>query len=223
MANEVSIVVKMTEDVIAPMKKISGANKSLNKELEALEKRGKALGSRYDALNKSYAKNMTQAELLKKSMKDLKKEISKGGEGAEDAAKQYEGLLTKYNELTDAAKGFKTSANETAKKINDIGVAAQKLDGGQNGEKKTGIWSKLTGWLQSDTVQQGLYHSGVIKNLGDGISNVAGTIITSAIGQPMADIASQVLSGTVSGAAAGSIAGPTGAAVAQALGRLPVL
>ena len=40
MANEVSIVVKMTEDVIAPMKKISGANKSLNKELEALEKRG---------------------------------------------------------------------------------------------------------------------------------------------------------------------------------------
>lgn len=220
MANEVNIVVKMTEDVIAPIKKMSGASKSLNKELETLERQGKALGTRYDSLNKSYAQNMTQAEKLKKSMKDLKKEMSKGGEGAEDAAKQYETLLTKYNELTDAAKGFRASANETMKKINDIGVAAQKLDNGQSNKKSGGILSKLSEWLQSDTVQKGLYHSGVIKSLGDGASNLAGTVITSAIGQPMADFASQVLSGAVSGAAAGSIAGPHGALVGAGIGTV---
>lgn len=220
MANEVNIVVKMTEDVIAPIKKMSGASKSLNKELEALERQGKALGTRYDSLNKSYAQNMTQAEQLKKTMKDLKKEMSKGGDGAEDAAKQYETLLTKYNELTDAAKGFRASANETMKKINDIGVAAQKLDNGQSNKKSGGILSKLSEWLQSDTVQEGLYHSGVIKSLGDGVSNLAGTVITSAIGQPMADFASQVLSGAVSGAAAGSIAGPHGALIGAGFGAV---
>lgn len=220
MANEVNIVIKMTEDVIAPIKKMSGASKSLNKELETLERQGKALGTRYDSLNKSYAQNMTQAEKLKKSMKDLKKEMSKGGEGAEDAAKQYETLLTKYNELTDAAKGFRASANETMKKINDIGVAAQKLDNGQSNKKSGGILSKLSEWLQSDTVQEGLYHSGVIKSLGDGVSNLAGTVITSAIGQPMADFASQVLGGAVSGAAAGSIAGPHGALIGAGFGTV---
>ena len=36
MANEVSIIVKMSEDITDPMKSMTGASKALNKEFEAL-------------------------------------------------------------------------------------------------------------------------------------------------------------------------------------------
>lgn len=35
MANEVSIIVKMSEDITGPMKSMTGASKALNKEFEA--------------------------------------------------------------------------------------------------------------------------------------------------------------------------------------------
>lgn len=203
MANEVNIIVKMTEDITGSMKSMTGASRSLNKEFEALQRQGAALGTRYESLNKSYAESMTKAEQLKKSIRELKKEVNRGGEGAEEASKKYEELVAQYNRLTDAAKGYKISANETVKKINDIGVATQKLDEKQG----QGFWARAFG---SSTLQDGLVRSGIIKEAGNSLSNLAGTVITSAIGQPMADVASQVVSGTLSGIAAGSIAGPAG-------------
>lgn len=192
MANEVNIIVKMTEDITAPTKKITSASRSLNKEFEALQRQGAALGTRYESLNKSYAESVAEAEKLKKSMRELKKEVSKGGDGAEEASKQYEELVAQYNRLTDAAKGYKISANETVKKINDIGIATQKLEGQQG----KGFLSKI---VSSETLQDGLVRSGIFKEIGAAFSNFAGLAITSTIGQPMADVASQVVSGAVSG------------------------
>lgn len=203
MANEVNIIVKMTEDITGSMKSMTGASRSLNKEFESLERQGAALGTRYESLNKSYAESMTKAEQLKKSIRELKKEVNRGGEGAEEASKKYEELVAQYNRLTDAAKGYKISANETVKKINDIGVATQKLDEKQG----QSFWARAFG---SSTLQDGLVRSGIIKEAGNSLSNLAGTVITSVIGQPMADMASQVVSRTLSGIAAGSIAGPAG-------------
>lgn len=213
MANEVNIIVKMTEDITAPTKKITSASRSLNKEFEALQRQGAALGTRYESLNKSYAESVAEAEKLKKSMRELKKEVSKGGDGAEEASKQYEELVAQYNRLTDAAKGYKISANETVKKINDIGIATQKLEGQQG----KGFLSKI---VSSETLQDGLVRSGIFKEIGAAFSNFAGLAITSTIGQPMADVASQVVSGAVSGAAAGAIAGPAGAAIGGGVGAL---
>lgn len=213
MANEVSIIVKMTEDITGPMKSMTGASKALNKEFEALQRQGTALATRYESLNKAYAQNMTQAERLKKEMKELKKTISQGGEGAEDAAKQYEALLTKYNELTDAAKGYKASANDTVKKINEIGVASRKLDNGQ-GEN---LSKQLLG---KDSLQTGLMRSGIVKDLGNSVSSYMATRIESVIGQPTADAINNVLSGTISGAATGAIAGAPGAIAGAALGTI---
>lgn len=207
MANEVSIIVKMSEDITGPMKSMTGASKALNKEFEALQRQGTALGTRYESLNKSYAENMTQAEQLKKSMRELKKEVGKGGDGAEDAAKQYEALLKRYNELTDAAKGYKKSASETADEIRNTSDTMRKLD-----SKQGGSWiSRLTGFFGGDALQKGLVGSGLVKEIGNSLTGLAGTVITSTIGQPMADVANQVASGIFSGAAAGAIAGPTGA------------
>ena len=88
MANEVNIIVKMTEDITAPTKKITSASRSLNKEFEALQRQGAALGTRYESLNNAYAENLAQAAQLKKSMRELGKEVNKGGERAEEATKQ---------------------------------------------------------------------------------------------------------------------------------------
>lgn len=213
MANEVSIIVKMTEDITGPMKSMTGASKALNKEFEALQRQGTALATRYESLNKAYAQNMTQAERLKKEMKELKKTISQGGEGAEDAAKQYEALLTKYNELTDAAKGYKASANDTVKKINEIGVASRKLDN----EQGENLSKQLLG---KDSLQTGLMRSGIVKDLGNSVSSYMATRIESVIGQPTADAINNVLSGTISGAATGAIAGAPGAIAGAALGTI---
>ena len=213
MANEVSIIVKMTEDITGPMKSMTGASKALNKEFEALQRQGTALATRYESLNKAYAQNMTQAERLKKEMKELKKTISQGGEGAEDAAKQYEALLTKYNELTDAAKGYKASANDTVKKINEIGVASRKLDNEQGENLSKQLLSK-------DSLQTGLMRSGIVKDLGNSVSSYMATRIESVIGQPTADAINNVLSGTISGAATGAIAGAPGAIAGAALGTI---
>lgn len=213
MANEVNIVIKMTEDITGSMKSMTGASRSLNKEFEALQRQGAALGTRYGTLNEAYAQNMTEAEKLKKTIRDLKKEVDRGGEGAENAAKQYEKLLIKYNELIDSAKGYKASANDTIKEINELHSASRKL----NSEKNNGFWSGL---FNSETLQDGVVRSGMLKDAGAAFSNFAGLAITSAIGQPMADAASQVVSGAVSGAAAGAIAGPAGAAIGGGVGVL---
>lgn len=214
MANEVSIIVKMSEDITGPMKSMTGASKALNKEFEALQRQGTALGTRYESLNKSYAENMTQAEQLKKSMRELKKEVVKGGDGAEDAAKQYEALLKKYNELTDAAKVYKKSASETADEIRSTGEEMRKL-----GDRQNGGWiSKLKDIFSGDTLQKGLVGSGLVKEAGNSLASLAETAITSTIGQPMADVTSQIVSGITSGAAAGAIAGPTGMAIGAMAG-----
>lgn len=217
MANEVSIIVKMSEDITGPMKNMTGASKALNKEFEALQRQGAALGTRYESLNKSYAENMTQAEQLKKSMRELKKEVGKGGDGAEDAAKQYEALLKKYNELTDAAKVYKKSASETADEIRNTSDTMRKLDSKQGG----GWISKLTGltsFFSGDTLQKGLVGSGLVKEIGNGISAFAGSLVESGIGQPMADRLNTVFSGAISGAAAGAIAGMPGAIAGGLIG-----
>lgn len=213
MANEVNIVIKMTEDITGSMKSMTGASKALNKEFEALQRQGAALGTRYGTLNEAYAQNMTEAEKLKKTIRDLKKEVDRGGEGAENAAKQYEKLLTKYNELIDSAKGYKASANDTIKEINELHSASRKLKSG----KSNGFWGDF---FNSETLQDGVVRSGILKDAGTAFSNFAGLAITSTIGQPMADVASQVVSGAVSGAAAGAIAGPTGAAIGGGVGAL---
>lgn len=213
MANEVNIIVKMTEDITGSMKSMTGASRSLSKEFEALQRQGAALGTRYESLNKSYAKSTAEAEKLKERMRELKKEVKKGGEGAEEASKQYEELLAQHNRLTDAAKGYKISANETIKKINDIGVATQKLEDKQ----EEGFIGKFLG---GDKLRVGLMGSGIVKDLGNSVSSYMAARIESVIGQPTADMINSVLSGTISGAAAGAIAGLPGMAIGAGLGTL---
>ena len=213
MANEVNIIVKMTEDITGSMKSMTGASRSLSKEFEALQRQGAALGTRYESLNKSYAKSTAEAEKLKERMRELKKEVKKGGEGAEEASKQYEELLAQHNRLTDAANGYKISANETLKKINDIGVATQKLEDKQ----EEGFIGKFLG---GDKLRVGLMGSGIVKDLGNSVSSYMAARIESVIGQPTADMINSVLSGTISGAAAGAIAGLPGMAIGAGLGTL---
>lgn len=88
---------KMTDDISGTMKSIASSSRSLNKEFETLQGKAKALGTRYEALRKSSAESRTEAESLKKEMRELKKVVTAGGEGAADAARDYQKLVEKYD------------------------------------------------------------------------------------------------------------------------------
>ena len=83
---------KMVDDVTSTMKSIAGASQSLNKEFEYLQGKAKALGTRYESLRQNSAKCRTEADSLKKQMRELRKAINDGGEGAETAAELYASL-----------------------------------------------------------------------------------------------------------------------------------
>nr|DAZ70461.1 MAG TPA: tail tape measure protein [Caudoviricetes sp.] len=211
-ANEVSIVMKMVDDVTSTMKSIAGASQSLNKEFEYLQGKAKALGTRYESLRQNSAKCRTEADSLKKQMRELRKAINDGGEGAETAAESYQRLVERYDTLMDAAKGYSEAARSTVKDINSVADAVRKLSDTPNPDPEPGIGPGI------GQLTKGLRNSGLIKEAGSAVSGFISAEITSALGQPAADALSKTISGTISGAAAGSIAGPVGAAVGAAIG-----
>lgn len=201
---------KMTDDISGTMKSIASSSRSLNKEFETLQGKAKALGTRYEALRKSSAESRTEAESLKKEMRELKKVVTAGGEGAADAARDYQKLVEKYDTLIDASKGYSEAARNTIRDMSNISEQARKLEDKQNGSWIEKIFGSGLG--------SGLAQSGILKDLGSSVSGLAGAWITSSIGQPTADALSQAISGAFSGAAAGAIAGPMGALIGAGVG-----
>lgn len=72
--------------------------------------------------------------------------------------------------------------------------------------------------LEGSSFAEGIMKSGLLKELGSSLSGAAGTLLTSAIGEPMAELASQAISGAMSGAAAGAFLGAPGMAVGALIG-----
>ena len=210
MANEVSIVMKMTDNISGSMKSIASSSRSLNKEFEALQGKARALGTRYEVLRKLSAENRTEAEGLKKKMRELKKVVTAGGEGAADAARDYQKLVERYDTLIDASKEYSKAARNTIRDMNNIAEQTRKLEDRQS----SGLMERFFG----SGLGGGLAKSGVFKELGSAFSGYIGTRITSAIGQPTADTLSQTIDGMISGAAAGAIAGPTGILIGAGVG-----
>ena len=143
-------------------------------------------------------------------MRELKKVVTAGGEGAADAARDYQKLVEKYDTLIDASKGYSEAARNTIRDMNNISEQARKLEDKQNGSWIEKIFGSGLG--------SGLAQSGILKDLGSSVSGLAGAWITSSIGQPTADALSQAISGAFSGPAAGNIAGPMGALIGAGVG-----
>lgn len=210
MANEASIVLKMIDQVTAPLKSIGNGSKSLSKEFEILQRKTEQLSKRYTDFSNQSAELSGKAITLKKEVAAAEKVFKKTGDEADRV--KLDNLRKQYMESADAAKAYRIAASDTMKEISRVANEARKLDEKQT---RSGL-NKLFG----DGLGAGLAQSGLIKDLGSSISGYASTYIESAIGQPTASLLSETLSGTFSGAAAGAIAGIPGMIAGGILGTI---
>ncbi len=214
MADDISIVLKMTEDVSGTMKSISSASRGVSKEFEALQRQAQQLGQRYTAMNKKAAEASAEALSVGKAMTEARKALNKTQSEADKA--NYEKLKAQYDDLKYAAKGYATAAKETVRDMNDVARTVRKLDDQSRAGALGSFWGRIT----DDRLRSGLMASGLGSDLSNSISGFLGSHITSAIGQPMATAIGEGISGTISGIAAGSFAGIPGMVVGGGIGLL---
>lgn len=66
MADSISIVMKLNDDVTGPMKSIASTSQGVSKEFEELERKTKHLGQRYADFNKKSSQTYAEALSIKK-------------------------------------------------------------------------------------------------------------------------------------------------------------
>ena len=199
MADSISIVMKMNDDITGKLKSIASTSKGVSKEFELLQNRVDALGKRYADFNQQSAKTAAEALDVKRAMDEAAKSFKKTGDEADQV--RFQQLREEYTALTDAAKTYAEEAKQTQKAMRETYDQARKLEDGANGNG---------GFLTSTfgkTLGGALAASGVIREIGSSLTGALSIGMESAVGQPMATALNSTLSGAFSGAAAGAIAG----------------
>lgn len=199
MADSISIVMKMNDDISGKLKSIASTSKGVSKEFEMLQNRADALGKRYADFNQQSAKTAAEALNVKRAMDEAAKSFKKTGDEADQV--RFQQLREEYTALTDAAKTYAEEAKQTQKAMRETYDQARKLEDGANGNG---------GFLTSTfgkTLGGALAASGVIREIGSSLTGALSIEMESAVGQPMATALNSTLSGAFSGAAAGAIAG----------------
>lgn len=212
MADSISIVMKLNDDVTGPMKSIASTSQGVSKEFEELERKTKHLGQRYADFNKKSSQTYAEALSIKKAMGEAAKAFKKTGDEADKV--RFEQLREEYQALTDSAKGYASEAKNTQKAMQEQYDAMRKL--GSSGGGDSSVGDSSGGFLTSvfgEGLGGGLAASGVLKEIGSSLTEAASGLLESSVGQPLATMLDSTLSSAFSGAAAGAIAGPIGAAV----------
>ena len=212
MADSISIVMKLNDDVTGPMKSIASTSQGVSKEFEELERKTKHLGQRYADFNKKSSQTYAEALSIKKAMGEAAKAFKKTGDEADKV--RFEQLREEYQALTDSAKGYASEAKNTQKAMQEQYDAMRKL--GSSGGGDSSVGDSSGGFLTSvfgKGLGGGLAASGVLQEIGSSLTEAASGLLESSVGQPLATMLDSTLSSAFSGAAAGAIAGPIGAAV----------
>lgn len=212
---ESSIVFKANDEISGSMKSMYGNSQALSKQFEELQRKVGQLSQKNDAFNKSFASVSTQAMAAKKSLKEAEAAFKKTGD--EESKLNFENAKKQYKDLTDAAKSYEEASRDTRKSIRETQEEIRKLGSNSGGSGAAGAGG--SGDMMSG-LGSGLLKAGLIRDLGNSVAGFAGTLIESAVGQPLATIANQTLSGAASGAAAGALLGPAGIAAGAAIGGL---
>lgn len=218
---EVGIVMTLNDRVSSALKTIAGNAKAFDKDLDELEAgfRGlteaqAGLVNKQAELRKALEASSVKVADARKEYRRLKDESSKGAldEAIDEQArlqqelKETEAALRlsskTYDELYRNALNAAKGMQETEKRSRS---AAQKM----KEDAKT---------LEGSSFAEGIMKSGLLNEFGSSLSGAAGTLLTSAIGEPMAELASQAISGAMSGAAAGAFLGAPGMAVGALIG-----
>lgn len=212
---ESSIVFKANDEISGSMKSMYGNSQALSKQFDELQRKVGQLSQKNDAFNKSFASVSTQAMAAKKSLKEAEAAFKKTGD--EESKLNFENAKKQYKDLTDAAKSYEEASRDTRKSIRETQEEIRKLGSNSGGSGAAGAGG--SGDMMSG-LGSGLLKAGLIRDLGNSVAGFAGTLIESAVGQPLATIANQTLSGAASGAAAGALLGPAGIAAGAAIGGL---
>lgn len=202
MADSISIVMKLQDDISGEIKNIASAAKGCSKEFETMQGRVRDLGRRYDDFSKRSAAFSAEALAVKKSMDAAKKTFGETQNAVDKA--NFESLKRQYEDLTAASKAYSQMAKETVKDMNGVYQEARKLGDSSNGSGE----------------KSGLMKSGLIRDFGSSVSGLLGAGIASSVGQPMATMLGETLSGTISGISAGAIAGLPGMAAGAVIGAI---
>ena len=213
MANDISIVMKLQTDIDAKLKTIASTSQGCSKAMEELSRKGQQLGDRYRDLTKRSAEASSKALEVKRAMDDAAKAFKKSGDEADRLT--FERLREEYNDLTTSAKGYADEAKNTVKEIRALSDEVRKMDSAGGGPNVSG---GLSAGVSDGSIIQKIGTAGLFKMAGDALSQSAGAALESAIGKPMADLASGIAAGAASGAAIGSIVPGLGTALGAAAG-----
>lgn len=217
MADSISIVMKMNEDVTSKMKSIASMSQGCSKEMEELGRKTLAMGTRYEQLNNHAAKAVAQAVEVKKAMTEAAKAFKKS-EDAADGVK-FEKLKAQYDELTGSAQSYQKMAKTAMREMTDSYETMRKLDAGTETFAASG-GSTIPGSASSGGkgLLGTLASAGLFKLGGDAIAQAANSAVGSALGDVGGSLVSGALSGAASGAALGSIIPGLGTAIGAAIG-----
>lgn len=210
MAESISIIMKMNEDVTGKMKSIASMSQGCSKELEALGKKTLALGERYQHLNQNAAKAAAQAAEVKKAMNEAASAFKKSSDAADKVT--FEKLKSQYDELTASASSWQKMSKTAMKEMTDSYETMRKMDAGVVSPGGSASSAGGAGLLGS------LANAGLLKLGGDAIAQAANSAVGSAFGDVGGSLVSGVLSGAASGAALGSVIPGLGTAIGAAIG-----
>lgn len=209
MADSISIVMKMNDDISGKLKSIASTSKGVSKEFETLQNRADALGKRYANFNQQAAKTAAEALNVKRSMDEAAKAFKETGDEADRV--RFQQLREEYQALTDSAKTYSDEAKKTQKAMRETYDQVRKLGDGSsgNGSSRGMTGSSLLGALGK---------AGLLNMAGDAASQWANTFVSSTAGSAVGSLFSGALSGVASGAAIGSIVPGIGTAAGAVIG-----
>ncbi len=212
---ESSIVFKANDQISGSMKSMYGNSQALSKQFEELQRKVGQLSQKNDAFNKSFAAVSTQAMAAKKSLKEAEAAFKKTGD--EESKLNFENAKKQYKDLTDAAKSYEEASRDTRKSIRETQEEMRKLGTNSGGSGAVGAGGSRDMMAQ---LGSGLLKAGLMRDLGNSVAGLAGTLVESSLGNAMGTAVNSTLSGAASGAAAGALLGPAGIAAGAAIGGL---
>ena len=219
MADTISVVVKLNDQISSTLKSITNTTQGCSKAMEELAKKGQNLEARYRELNKRSAETEAAALEIKRAMDEAKKSFLKTGEEADKLS--FQKLKAQYDDLKTSARDYGSEAKNTVKELRTLRDEARKLEGQSAGGEKggtTGGMSSKFSLAPEGSVWSFLSRSGTGKMIGETAANVAGTLVNSALGDAGGTLVNSIGAGIAAGAMGGALFGLPGAAIGAGVG-----
>ncbi len=202
MSADVGIVMKLIDKVTPGLITISNSNKAFSKSLQETEQRCAVYEKQINALTKDTATLKTSLAASNETVKAAKTAYIQYGDELSKAA-----LTTAIEENETLKQKLKDTESATTSARKSFLSYSEGVSKGSESATK-GI----------SGLSKNLASSGLLTMISSSASGFANSLLSSAIGEPDAQMVSSTLSGILSGAAAGVVAGPIGAAIGAAIG-----